>query len=358
MRRSSQAWRSGRPTARSGRARRFSIRAYLWIGALLAAASFAGPAAADDEVLRLVIFGDSLSDTGNLFDLFGIPGPPNWQGRFSNGPVWVEELAAQLGVPAPVHSLAGGTNYAYGGAETGSGGFFGLLNMGGQVTRYLNTGPDPAPGDLFVLLGGANDFLNGQSNPAVPVANLSLRIQSLAAAGAQRFLIANLPPIGQTPRFRGTPDEAVFDQLAVDFNDLYAQELTQLETSLGITVERLDLFVAFDEILADPAAYGLTNVTDPAYDGSTIVPNPDEYLFWDDIHPTRVGHALLGDCAADLLAPAGVPGDVNGDWLVGFDDLLLVLSAWGPCAGACPEDLDGDGAVGFDDLLIVLANWG
>jgi hypothetical protein len=61
------------------------------------------------------------------------------------------------------------------------------------------------------------------------------------------------------------------------------------------------------------------------------------------------GDGALDDCG-------GVLGDINGDGLVGFADLLLVLAGWGPCA-ACPEDLDGNGSVGFSDLLMVLANW-
>ena len=80
----------------------------------------AGPPPVD----RVIVFGDSLSDTGNVFDVFGIPAAPNFQGRFSNGPVWVEGLAAGLGAPAPMPSRNGGTNYAYGGAETGFGTFF------------------------------------------------------------------------------------------------------------------------------------------------------------------------------------------------------------------------------------------
>ena len=63
--------------------------------------------------------------------------------------------------------------------------------------------------------------------------------------------------------------------------------------------------------MANPAAYGLTNVTDPAapglevgdstYDTNLIVPNPDQYLFWDELHPTRVGHSILGQYAMTAI---------------------------------------------------------
>ncbi len=53
------------------------------------------------------------------------------------------------------------------------------------------------------------------------------------------------------------------------------------------------------------------------------------------------------------------PGDLNGDGVVNEQDLLLLLTAWGPCAGSpCAADLDGSSAVGVPDLLILLANWG
>ena len=76
----------------------------------VAAPAFASP------ITQIVAFGDSLSDTGNDLIAFGSPQPPYYQGRFSNGPNWIDDLAGKLGVPDPQPSLAGGTNYAYGGA--------------------------------------------------------------------------------------------------------------------------------------------------------------------------------------------------------------------------------------------------
>ena len=59
---------------------------------------------------------------------------------------------------------------------------------------------------------------------------------------------------------------------------------------------------------------------------------------------------------AVLINRGSLPADIDGDGIVGFADLILLLAAWGPCSG-CPEDIDGDGRVGFSDLLLVLANW-
>jgi outer membrane lipase/esterase len=65
---------------------------------------------------RIFVFGDSLSDTGNLHRLSGGAIPPATYpaGRFSNGPLWIEYLAEHLEV-----SLLPGDNRAVGGATTG-----------------------------------------------------------------------------------------------------------------------------------------------------------------------------------------------------------------------------------------------
>ena len=52
-----------------------------------------------------------------------------------------------------------------------------------------------------------------------------------------------------------------------------------------------------------------------------------------------------------------IPGDLDGDGLVDFRDLLQLLAAWGPCEGECVEDLDGNREVDFADLLILLSHW-
>src|ERR1051325_6177463 len=89
-------------------------RSVRWIlSAILLATLFSTAQVANaDQFKRLIVFGDSLSDNGNLFALSGntYPPPPYYLGRFSNGPVWVEDLAERLGVPLD--------DFAVGGANT------------------------------------------------------------------------------------------------------------------------------------------------------------------------------------------------------------------------------------------------
>jgi phospholipase/lecithinase/hemolysin len=249
----------------------------------------------------VVVFGDSLSDTGTIYSATGglIPASPYFAGRFSNGPVWVEHLAVGLGLPALTPSRADGTNYAYGGAKTGNGyTYFVAANLGTQINQYLTDVGQAAADNLFVVWGGGNDLVgNPQIDVSVPVANLANHITTLAAAGAEEFLVPNLPPLGQTPGYHGSASETAMDNLTVAFNDELGAELDVLETTLDVTIHRLDVFAMFESVLADPAAFGFTNVTDQALNGGSPVPNPDEYLFWDDIHPTAAGHAWLGQLA-------------------------------------------------------------
>ncbi|MDN5936901.1 MAG: SGNH/GDSL hydrolase family protein, partial [Nitrosospira sp.] len=124
---------------------------------------------------QLVVLGDSFSDSGNnaaLFDKFLggartsvplpasdiIPYAPYPSNRYSNGPVWVEQLADELGLSAQA-SLLGGTNYAYGGARVGQPVSPTLrLSLPSQAAQFLTDTGDKASSDsLYVIEGGGND---------------------------------------------------------------------------------------------------------------------------------------------------------------------------------------------------------
>jgi phospholipase/lecithinase/hemolysin len=292
--------------------------------AACAAVVLGSSAAAAFAYNDVVVFGDSLSDVGNAYGAsFGLvpASPPYYQGHFSNGPIWVEEMASKQGLPAVVRSRNGGNDYAYGGVETGPGYtnylvLFNLPNLGTQISSYLGS-HTPGANDLFVVWGGANDFNDGQTDPTVPARNMASHIIALAQAGAKDFIVPNLPPMGETPRYRGTAREASMNSLSSQYNALLAPALSYLETNYNVNIYQLDIAGAFNQILTHPGDYGITNTTDPALVGSNVVANPDQYLFWDDLHPTRVAHGLLGDFASDLLDTHGWASTApSGTWSV------------------------------------------
>jgi phospholipase/lecithinase/hemolysin len=259
-----------------------------------------------DHYAGLVAFGDSLTDVGNRYFATGgtdPASPPYDHGRWSDGPLWVEHLAAGLGLPAPVPSALGGTDYAAADARTTTTGYAnnGSANLGTQVGAYLATHPAVDGRQLFVIWGGTNDFgPHSTPDPAATVSNLSAEVTELARAGARQFLIPNLMPLGEIPAVNKTAAARVrFDGLSAQFNELLAAVETRLEATLGIKIHRLDVHGLVDQVLADPGLFGITNVTDRAKSGDegdpgVVVPNPDQYLFWDNIHPTETFERLLG----------------------------------------------------------------
>jgi len=292
------------------------------------------PAHAQDYT-SIVIFGDSLSDTGNDAYLsqhkYGvrIPGPyaDYTDGRFTDGDdtipvarkyfgVWIEQFAAMLpSKPIILDSLDGGTNYAYGFAFTGSGTSVLTLgsaalsinvnNIGQQITDYLATHPVINNRTLFVVWGGANDLLNATSADDVFKAGINqvTNIQRLIDAGATQFVIPNLPPLGSIPRLNGSPtDSAAATASSVLFNQILRTGVDVLhDFNFGrhLHFVPLDVFSLFDKIIASPSSYSLADVTTSSQDIPTI--NPDTYLFWDDLHPTTRGHNILALTLAGMI---------------------------------------------------------
>jgi len=64
----------------------------------------------------------------------------------------------------------------------------------------------------------------------------------------------------------------------------------------------IDIFSTFQNVAASPAAFGLSNVTDACFDGSGVIGNPDDFLFWDSVHPTAAGHRLIAAAVLDAIS--------------------------------------------------------
>lgn len=263
----------------------------------------AHPASAATAFTRVFAFGDSLSDSGNVhLATAGVEpaSPPNFDGRFSNGPTWVEQLTTHhLGLPALSPSLAGGDNHAWGGAWTDGGGS--VPTVVGQVGAFVGDGGSFGPTDLVTLWAGANDFFFGGTDPAASAANIGTALDLLATAGAEHVLIANLPELGLTPaaRAQGIAAQQGLSALSLAFNDLLEIAVLSRRSS-EFTPYLLDIESLNEEFIADPADFGLANVTDSALLTGNVA-QAGTYAYWDGVHPTETVHGIFAGRAFELL---------------------------------------------------------
>jgi len=307
-----------------------AISTHRWtlIGLLALALLAPNWATAQVAFSRIVVFGTSLSDPGNAFALdrrqstppyaslsqLLVPDAPYAKGghHFSNGATWVEQFARPLGLaasvrPAFVGANVGASNYAVGGARAREDGI--NVNLSTQVGTFLSDFGGMAPADaLYVLEIGGNDVRDAlaagaDGGPVVSdaLAAIGANIDVLYTAGARHFLITNGPNLRLTPAVRildtFSPGAAqAADLLAQSFNAGLEALLTSLEGLPEIEIARLDIYQKLGELVADPQAFGLSEV-----EGACITPEvppftcktADDFLFWDGIHPTRAGHAIF-----------------------------------------------------------------
>ena len=278
----------------------------------------------------LYVFGDSLSDTGNAFNATGgllPPAPFYTAGRFTNGPVWVEYLAPQLGL-----TFNPATDFAVGGATTGTQNTFvpGLPGLQQQIAGFTRSTPVADPNALYIVWAGANDYLGGASalDPVQPVqqpvSNLVNAVQALAGVGAHTIVLANLPNLGQLP---GTQGNTQLTALSAAHDGVLVQALQQLaQVEPTVQVIPFDVAALFSDAIAQPGNYGFTNVTDACL--LTLCQTPDTYLFWDSIHPTTAGHERIAEAAATTISAAGVPEPPTTLGLLTFGALLAGGAAW------------------------------
>jgi outer membrane lipase/esterase len=312
--------------------------------ALAAAPAHAGPFDAE------YVFGDSLSDNGNLAEALhtNFPNPPSFHDSFTNGPVAASILASKLGFTlTPSLWLTGfhdtfnlfggasfvpGTNYAVAGATSAAaaqGGPAGI-NLPQQLAAYSAISAAHAdPNALYVVMIGGNDVRNAalQNTGAAAVqAGVTAEItaiQTLLAEGAKNIFVVNVPNVGLIPEF--AQDAPALAGAATSFSELYdaslAAALMGLPTS-GADVSLFDLFTFNDDILANAAALGFTDTTDRCFTNTPLAAttspqcgpnaqNINQFLYWDSIHPTAPVQALWGNAFASALGvPLPEPSDI------------------------------------------------
>jgi len=270
------------------------------------------------------VFGDSLSDVGNAHAQRGDAAfacPPHWQGRRCDGPLWVEGLAAGLGLPPLRHSLAGGQDHAFGGARSGEGvSPKGLPNLLTQVQGFLTSAAAdrPVASALVVLRAGANDYLDAPPTPDVGAAvngHLLRAVETLADAGLLRFLVPSELPWGFSPiqlPGLGPAERQGLNRLIARQNADLRLALAELAVRRGLLVWQPDLQALFLALRADPVAYGYTEIERPvlgpeASGGTAAVFPARGHLWWDSwAHLSAAFHALMAQQAlAALRSPAG-----------------------------------------------------
>lgn len=294
------------------------------------------PAAAislSERFSSFTVFGDSLSDVGNVFNLTGgtNPPPPYVNGRFSNGPVWVERFLVEMETSGKPW-----VNAAFGGARAGDGGAVPNFDQQlGLAEPYLPfAGDNPAAAvwiganDLFAAIGapGVEDVAKQVANQVADTTAI------LGEAGISTVFLFNLPDLGAAPAYALLqPALAAQATLATDaFNAALKSRIAGLRAS-GMRIVPVDMYSAFEAVLADPAAFGVSDVTLPclfpsdsaaALFGQSQVCSADQSLeraFFDGVHPNATIHAAIGNVfdaqvqsvplpAAGWLLLAGIGG--------------------------------------------------
>lgn len=316
---------------------------------------------------KIVIFGDSLSDNGNLYTVSSaahkvislvpiVPmNPPYFNGRFSNGIVWNEIVSQAMNM-----ELA---NYAYGGAWAESVWNSGVVvpfDLATQVNFHVvHAARDFNKGKhLYVLWAGANDYVEGRKDPDYATTNtvetIKKQIDWLIYYGAKQFLVFSLPDLSKIPEvvWRGPDAAMAIGHLSQTHNEKLAAMVTE-EQKLHPDLKFIfvDIAKPFTDIIEHPEKYNLKTSTDICYKGNYDLmlkmtntreieaakevkmdlihntslrtayltakmaemgelpcQNPDDYLFWDHIHPTRIGHQIIATMVLSVLNANDIQG--------------------------------------------------
>ena len=282
---------------------------------------------------NIVVFGDSLSDNGNLYEIMGhkIPlSPPYFEGRFSNGPIWVEHLVASY---FPTDSNTHLLDYAYGGAgvsrdddqeEV-------LFTLKREIVKYLDDHQGKAdPNSLFIVWIGSNNYIGSPDDVEGTLSlvnrGITANLKRLADAGAKHFLIVNVPDLGRTPI---ASDDEAKDKLSYfsrRHNELLLNTVNELdELYPEVQWIHFDVCSRLDELFDSPESFGFSNITETCYDAkidknagnsvlhlaSTLKLKAKDdicegYLYFDPVHPTEPAHKLMAEKARAVLDEAGI----------------------------------------------------
>jgi phospholipase/lecithinase/hemolysin len=258
---------------------------------------------------RVLAFGDSNVDTGNLFRLTGqiIPAKPRWQGRESNGPLVVEYLASALHASLESHAVSGAT--------TGAGNIITLAQpqfaarfegikvtgLSAQVENFIRYGGTLRDSDLIVIWAGSNDLYKVALEKKYVLAqritesaaNLERVIMYLHEAGGRRMIIVN-----RTPRdLLGSSN----DLAGVELNKGIAKAVKRVGTLPGVDIRLFDAYTAVSDMMRNPSRYGFNETVAWCMTASACV--AEKFTNWDGAHKTTKVHRIMAEQMLLMVSP-------------------------------------------------------
>ncbi|MEM4986259.1 SGNH/GDSL hydrolase family protein [Collimonas sp. H4R21] len=264
---------------------------------------------AQSGINKIVAFGDSLSDTQNIFNAsqWTLPNSSSWfLGRFSNGKTWVEYFANNLQLPL--------YNWAIGGAgvDTQKLVIPGVIQQVQSYTEYMQKAQNYQPQNtLFTMLIGGNDLVNYNSTVDQVISGETQALQSLIQAGARNILLLKLPDVSKAPVFGIKTTGATVAAQVIDLNTRLAALVSSLQAQYGssLHIQLFDTYALFNDLLSNPGKYQVSNTIQSCLNINTNsstnylstqaarpqCSNPDSFVFWDMLHPTTHTHKLLAD---------------------------------------------------------------
>lgn len=286
------------------------------------------------QINKFVVFGDSLSDNGNIYEYLNKqlpPSPPYFKGRFSNGYIWVERLAQKYYPQSWREHIL---DYAFGGAGVDFSTDDGqddqvLFSLGREIDSYLLVHHDKADAEsLYSVWMGSNNYMASHNNPAktaeVVNAGIKQKLEKLAIKGAKHVLVINLPDMGQSPVARMIYSEKALSLCSKLHNEGLNAVVSELHQKYPDVHWMLyDAAETFADAMRNPDKYGFTNTTDTCYQALANSNEPDTedtkfvlkmstnlqnkkdacegFFFFDPVHPTALTHQVMADMIAEYL---------------------------------------------------------
>jgi len=293
----------------------------------------------DNTKRKIIIFGDSFADIGNLPPILFltptntpglvIPPPSRYdRGRFTNGPNVVDYLARKLRVHIKPSNIgfdaSDNVSFAHGGSTTYMNnitpGGFPVPGLLGQVTQFLNSETDIHihPQTIIMILSGSNDYMLGAIqpegippiNPSTTVQNLRTSINQLYDRGARQFVVFNLPDLGKTPICTSFNICSLLSNLTIEHNALLTDTIRDLKRdNSDLAIAKVNLYSLYERIVESPENYGFVgNWQNSGSASGCLFQDPllfdpikcnllstfnTKFIFWDELHPTTNAHKLI-----------------------------------------------------------------